>query len=39
VLARRDLARWPDVAIPRRMGDRLAVTVAGMTGAGLTSAG
>jgi phytoene synthase len=36
VLARRDLARWPDVAIPRGMGDRLAVTFAGLTGRGLT---
>lgn len=32
VLARRDLARWPTVVIPRRLGDRLAVTVAGLTG-------
>jgi phytoene synthase len=32
VLARRDLARWPSVAMPRRLGDRLAVTFAGMTG-------
>jgi phytoene synthase len=39
VFARRDLARWPDVAIPRRLGDRLAVILAGLTGAGLTGAG
>jgi phytoene synthase len=32
VLARRDLTRWPALAMPRRLGDRLAVTVAGMTG-------
>ena len=32
VLARRDLARWPAVATPRRLGDRLAVTLAGLTG-------
>ena len=32
VLARRDLARWPAVAIPRRLGDRLAVTRAGLSG-------
>jgi 15-cis-phytoene synthase len=32
VLARRDLASWPAVAIPRRLGDRLAVTMAGITG-------
>ena len=32
VLARRDLRRWPDVAVPRWFGDRLAVTVAGLTG-------
>jgi phytoene synthase len=32
VLARRDLRRWPDVALPRRFGDRLAVTLAGLTG-------
>jgi len=32
VLARRDLARWPQVAMPRRLGDRLAVTFAGMSG-------
>jgi phytoene synthase len=32
VLARRDLRRWPAVAVPRRLGDRLAVVVAGMTG-------
>jgi 15-cis-phytoene synthase len=32
VLARRDLHRWPAVAIPRRLGDRLAVVIAGMTG-------
>jgi phytoene synthase len=32
VLARRDLARWPAVALPRRLGDRMAVVVAGMTG-------
>jgi phytoene synthase len=32
VLARRDLARWPVVAVPRRLGDRLAVMAAGITG-------
>jgi 15-cis-phytoene synthase len=32
VLAKRDLARWPAVAMPRRLGDRLAVTFAGMSG-------
>jgi phytoene synthase len=32
VLARRDLARWQSVAMPRGLGDRLAVTVAGLTG-------
>ncbi|HBK04761.1 MAG TPA: phytoene synthase [Acetobacteraceae bacterium] len=32
VLARRDLARWPAVATPRRLGDRLAVVFGGMTG-------
>ncbi len=32
VLARRDLARWPAIAIPRRLGDRLAVTRAGLSG-------
>jgi phytoene synthase len=32
VLARRDLARWPSVAMPRRLGDRLAVVFAGMSG-------
>ncbi len=32
VLARRDLARWPAVALPRGLGDRLAVTIAGLTG-------
>jgi len=32
VLARRDLAAWPAVAMPRRLGDRLAVTFAGLTG-------
>lgn len=32
VLARRDLARWPAVAVPRRLGDRLAVILAGLTG-------
>lgn len=35
VLARRDLARWPNVATPRLLGDRLAVTLAGVTGLGL----
>jgi phytoene synthase len=30
VLARRDLARWPHVALVRGIGDRLAVTVAGL---------
>ncbi len=32
VLARRDLAAWPNVTVPRRLGDRLAVTAAGVTG-------
>ncbi|MEA2729489.1 MAG: 15-cis-phytoene synthase, partial [Acetobacteraceae bacterium] len=32
VLARRDLARWPSVAVPRRLGDRLAVVLAGVSG-------
>ena len=32
VLARRDLAHWPSVAMPRRFGDRLAVIFAGMSG-------
>ncbi len=32
VLARRDLARWPVVAVPRGLGDRLAVTWSGLTG-------
>jgi phytoene synthase len=32
VLARRDLARWPAVAMPRRLGDRLAVIIAGISG-------
>jgi phytoene synthase len=32
VLARRDLAQWPTVALPRRLGDRLAVTFAAMSG-------
>jgi 15-cis-phytoene synthase len=32
VLARRDLTHWPAVAMPRRFGDRVAVTVAGLTG-------
>jgi phytoene synthase len=32
VLARRDFAAWPEVAMPRRLGDRLAVTAAGVTG-------
>src|SRR5271165_3895708 len=32
VLARRDLRQWPAVATPRRFGDRMAVTVAGLTG-------
>ncbi len=32
VLARRDLAAFPDVAIPRRLGDRLAVFRAAITG-------
>jgi phytoene synthase len=32
VLARRDLAHWPAVAIPRRLGDRLAVVMAGIRG-------
>ena len=32
VLARRDLARWPNSVMPRGLGDRLAVTVAGLIG-------
>lgn len=32
VLALRDFARWPDVALPRRLGDRLAVVAAGLRG-------
>jgi phytoene synthase len=32
VLARRDLARWPMVVMPRRLGDRLAVIFAGLSG-------
>ena len=32
VLARRDLARWPSVVTPRRLGDRLAVMAAGLSG-------
>lgn len=32
VLARRDLARWPRVDLPRRFGDRFAVTWAGLLG-------
>jgi 15-cis-phytoene synthase len=32
ILARRDLGRWPRVVSPRGLGDRLAVTLAGMTG-------
>jgi 15-cis-phytoene synthase len=32
VLARRDLRRWPSLQHPRGLGDRLAVTLAGMTG-------
>jgi 15-cis-phytoene synthase len=32
VLARRDLARWPAVAMPRRLEDRLAVVFAGISG-------
>lgn len=32
VLARRDLGRWPVVMTPRRLGDRLAVTLAGLSG-------
>lgn len=32
VLARRDLDRWPDVSLPRGLGDRLAVTLAALTG-------
>jgi phytoene synthase len=32
VLARRDLARWPSVVTPRRLGDRLAVMFAGLSG-------
>jgi phytoene synthase len=30
VLARRDLAQWPAVEIPRRLGDRLAVVLSGL---------
>ncbi len=36
VLGRRDLVRWPTVAVPRGLGDRLAVTVTGLTAFGLT---
>jgi phytoene synthase len=32
VLARRDLRRWPALAMPRRFGDRMAVTIAGLSG-------
>jgi phytoene synthase len=32
VLARRDLARWPSVATPRRLGDRVAVMAASLSG-------
>jgi phytoene synthase len=32
VLARRDMRRWPEVAVPRRFGDRMAVTIAGLRG-------
>jgi phytoene synthase len=32
VLARRDLKRWPSMAMPRQLGDRLAVVFAGLTG-------
>jgi phytoene synthase len=32
VLARRDLRRWPAVAVPRLLGDRAAVIFAGVTG-------
>jgi phytoene synthase len=32
VLARRDFARWPNLHQPRRLGDRLAVMTAGLTG-------
>jgi 15-cis-phytoene synthase len=32
VFARRDLAGWPSVAVPRRLGDRLAVVFAGLAG-------
>jgi phytoene synthase len=32
VLARRDFAAWPAVSLPRGVGDRLAVTIAGLTG-------
>jgi 15-cis-phytoene synthase len=35
VFARRDLRRWPVVPVPRGLGDRLAVTVAGLSGFGL----
>ena len=38
VLARRDLARWPAIAVPRRLGDRLAVTFAAASGRILTRA-
>jgi 15-cis-phytoene synthase len=37
VLGRRDLRRWPDVLIARGFSDRLAVTITGLTGLGLTS--
>jgi phytoene synthase len=36
VLGRRDLRRWPDLSVARGFGDRLAVTVAGLTGGVLT---
>ena len=32
VFARRDLAAWPAVAMPRRFGDRAAVVIAGLSG-------
>ncbi len=32
VLARRDLARWPNLHQPRRFGDRLAVVISGLIG-------
>ena len=32
IFARRDFARWPAVAMPRRLGDRLAVVFAGLSG-------